>query len=250
MSAPKDKALSTHSDPAGAENLGGVFRLESFSGENASPGAGAPGGPAVRFGGSATSPKRGGMYVVLLALVVVGGGVLYGMRLVGLGPLKQLADAQVNVDYNLNDAGASKTAEHQKVLAELNANQVAVQVPLEKVQRNPFRMASALSKPADDIQPDDGSAKAADKQRQSASARKLAIRTAFDGLKLNSVIAGSVPIARINGETIRVGDSVAEYFIVVSITGRGVELEADGQPFTLSIDADDRNAIRPRKPAK
>ena len=56
--------------------------------------------------------------------------------------------------------------------------------------------------------------------------------------------SASSTVARISGEAVRVGDTVAEYFTVTAIHGRTVELTADGMPFTLDMQDDALNAIK------
>jgi hypothetical protein len=250
MSAAKDKAITPAQDPAAStEGLGGVFRLENFSPPQDGAPSGGPGASAsgVRFSGKGSAGGRLSKHFVLLGLVVFGGAVLYGMRLIGIGPLKGLADGQVTVDYNLSDAGASKTSEHTKMLGELNANHIAGQVPVDHVQRNPFRMAQGLVKTVEAATIDDGSAKSADRVRREAELRRGKVESQLANLKVNSVLAGSNPVARIGGETVRVGDTVAEIFIVKAIHGRGVELVCDGREYSLSIDDDSKNDAKPRR---
>ncbi|MFN7430836.1 MAG: hypothetical protein ACK5TP_09670, partial [bacterium] len=51
----------------------------------------------------------------------------------------------------------------------------------------------------------------------------------------NSVMAGGRPVARINGRLVRVGDKLDEVFRVAAITGRGVQIQADGHVFILEL---------------
>ena len=55
------------------------------------------------------------------------------------------------------------------------------------------------------------------------------------------MIGGSNPVARISGQAVRVGDTVAEVFTVKAIHGRAVDLDYEGETFTLSLDDEDAN---------
>lgn len=48
-------------------------------------------------------------------------------------------------------------------------------------------------------------------------------------------MAGGRPVARINGRLVRVGDKLDEVFRVAAITGRGVQIQADGHVFILEL---------------
>jgi hypothetical protein len=70
-----------------------------------------------------------------------------------------------------------------------------------------------------------------------AAARKTALLNEAGKLVLHSVMGGKRPLARIDDETVTVGDTVAEYFTVTEISGRSVTITADGESFTLTMQA-------------
>lgn len=185
-------------------------------------GTGADGAGASRFGS--------GM-LVLLGVVVVAGGTLLLMRKYGQGPGVSIAD--VKIDYPLGQAPAG--ADHKKVLADLQAADETIQIPLGAVRPNPFEMVG-------EADPDEPRAVAGesdeDRMRREAEARRTKISAAFGKLELHTVLSGAVPVARISGQTVRVGDAVGEFFTVAAINNRSVDLRAgDGQLFTLTIGA-------------
>ena len=62
------------------------------------------------------------------------------------------------------------------------------------------------------------------------------IQQTIDGLKIQSIMGGRVPLAKISNETYTVGDIVAELFKIVAIEGRTVTLvTADGEEFQLTL---------------
>jgi hypothetical protein len=224
-------------DAAAADKAPGVFRLDTMA-------------PGVDNAQQAmTAPKKTRVSVqamTLAALLALGGGLIYAMRLLGIGPMTTLAKTSVP-DYDLGHASAA--ADHKKIIEDLKADHAASQVPLEQVQKNPFRMSDLVQAPAPTgPNADELATKAgAERARLAAEGRRRKVETALAGLKLNGVLGGSKPVARISGEAVRVGDTVADLFTVRAIHGRSVELVCDDQTFTLQMDDEDANSLRPKK---
>ena len=100
---------------------------------------------------------------------------------------------------------------------------------------------------------------AAERARHDAELRRGKVQTALAQLKINGIIGGSNPVARISGEAVRVGDTIGDppLFRVKSIQGRSVELEladttlGETSPvFELSMDDDVSNTNGPAKKKK
>jgi len=173
------------------------------------------------------------------------------MRYLAGGPRSGLA-AGIKIDYDVEKAKGNAN-DHKKVLAELATTQAA-QVPPEQVQRNPFMMAGSLEAfevggptPGDlDQSKSEKAARAeAEKAQKAAEERRRTIETAFNELDLHSVMGGQTPVARISGQTIRVGDTIGNYFKVQAIQGRTVTLQADGETFTLGMAAGPATPVKP-----
>jgi len=201
------------------------------------PGDGGPedGGSAlIGVGADLPTGQSGGSRVsngtmILLLTVLVASGVLYIMRQFGLGSGLVLVD--VKIDYPIDGPKASEIDEHRRVIAALRDNAHAVQVPLEEAKKNPFQL---------NLEQEDAAPAAPDRPTLSDEERRRRqraelIKTALEDLELNSVIAGSVPIARISGENVRVGDYVKDLFQVKAILGRSVILAVDGETYTLTM---------------
>lgn len=168
--------------------------------------------------------------LVLGVLVVLAGGALYAMRRLGMGPIGAIAE--VNIDYNY-DKTKGDSADHEKLLADLSASQIEHQVPADQVQKNPFRMPA--------LHPDVPVETKVEPNKPTPEeiarlARQKEIADILKTLQVHSVLTGSIPVARIGDENVGVGDTLAKYFTVVSIGGREVEIQADGQLYTLSLD--------------
>lgn len=217
-------------DPAKSDKpAGGVFRLETAGVEGGAP---------------AAVKRRVSLPAIMFGCLVLGGaGLLYAMRLVGIGPLNSVAGLTKLNDYELARPG-SMSEDHRRVLAQLSSATAApAQVPVDQVQKNPFELSALLGpEPSKPDTSDNGAKASADRLRRDAEARKRRTETAFKELKLNGVLGGSRPVARISGEAVRVGDTVADIFTVAAIHGRGVDLTADGKTYTLAMDDDKQNA--------
>lgn len=181
-------------------------------------------------GGSGERSGLGSGMIVLLGVIVVAGGTLFMMRRHGQGPGLSMAD--VKIDYPIDQMPGSDD-DHKRVLADLQTIDGTVQIPLGEVRQNPFEMVG------EEIEPDDGPRPGeteAERRRREAEARRAKIADAFSKLQLQTVLSGMTPVARISGQTVRVGDTVGGQFTVVAIHNRSVDLLApDDQTYTLTI---------------
>ncbi|MEM8834397.1 MAG: hypothetical protein AAGD00_01125 [Planctomycetota bacterium] len=171
---------------------------------------------------------------LIIVIIAVAGGALFGMRKMGLGA--DLAIADVTIDYPFDEQKQSKSVEdHQKLLTDLRNSGQVVQVPLNSVQMNPFewRGGSEMveAQAVEPIEDEDPTARAERLRQQ----RLQDLRRRVASLKLAGVMGGRVPMARINGELAQVGDTIDDDFVVAAIEGRRVTLEAMGERFELNI---------------
>lgn len=173
--------------------------------------------------------------MVAAFVIVAAVGSLFAMRQLGLGPALSLAD--VAVEYTPEETAKAGIASG-KVLADLERSRRAVQVPQENITKDPFELnADKGVDTSPKIDADLAMRAEMERQRAAREARAKEITSALGGLSLQSVMLGSKPVARINGEIYRVGMTIAEYFIITGIEGREVTLFADDQTYTLSIDS-------------
>lgn len=168
--------------------------------------------------------------LILLLTVVVAAGVLTIMRRFSMGTGLALLD--MTIDYPIDAPRTTDIDESHRVIAQLRDSALAVQVPLEEVKKNPFEFS--LDEPSDALRPAP-STRTVSQAELDRQRRALRIKSTFDSLTLNSVVAGAVPIARVSGENVRVGDTIQGLFVVQSIHGRTVELTADGEVYTLTM---------------
>lgn len=199
-------------------------------------GVGGLGADLVGAGGAGPrKPRIHSGVLVLMLVLTIAGGLLLGMRKLALGG--RLKFVEIKIDYPLETVGKSRArdAAHTRVLDDLSTGGSVVQIPLSKLTRNPFE----LETPADVTKPLlDSSLSEAQRLSAQQEARLREIEMTFAALELNSVITGAVPVARISGQAVRVGDTIADLFTVVAIHGRSVDLAAKDAPnrtFTLDL---------------
>lgn len=184
------------------------------------------------FGVAAKRRAPVNMHTVLVGVVVViAGCAIYGMRRIGLGNLRATGAIVQTVD--LADVPRADNR-HIAVIAALNRSRSENQVELGMVKMNPFMLGSSEQ---EDEKPDSPSQDEAEKDRLAGevAARKQQLGARAQKFTLNSVVAGGRPVARINGRLVRVGDKIDEVFRVAAITGRGVQIQADGHVFILEL---------------
>lgn len=231
----------------GDDSFGGnpLMAMQPANQGVATPGADAAGGEGLAAGiagavASAPRPRiHSGMLVILLVLTIAG-GLLFAMRRLALGG--KLKFVEIKIDYPLETVGKGRTrdAKHTQVLADLSNSGSVVQVPLSNLTRNPFELETptAVSAPIADPTQEE-----AFRLRAAQEAKMREIEMTFAALELNSVITGAVPVARISGQAVRVGDTIADLFTVIAIHGRSVDLAAKDAPSrTFSLDLSEPGA--------
>ncbi|VAX41546.1 hypothetical protein MNBD_PLANCTO03-1784, partial [hydrothermal vent metagenome] len=163
-------------------------------------------------------------------------GAIFAMRQFGMGPAISLAE--MDIDYK--PAAISSGTTPKKILAELDRSRRAVQVPADLITQDPFELdnaQAAVTEPT--VDPDLARRAEEERLRLAREARQQELDETLDTITLQSVMGGSVPIARIDGKVYKVGMTVCEMFTITQIEGRDVTLAADGHTFVISMDNDD-----------
>lgn len=136
------------------------------------------------------------------------------------------------IDYDAKRV--SLDAQQQaKILRELAASAHMPKAALDHLEKNPFQLEGAA--PATAAVVDDGSAADERRRAELAKQREEQIQTTLGSLELNGVMGGPVPLARVSGRTVKVGDTIEDIFIVAQVHDRAVDLLADGKIYTLSM---------------
>lgn len=204
------------------------------------PGAGGEPVDAEGLLGLDAAPKKSIPFstILIAAVVLVAGGMLYGMRQIGLGPRVTLAKDLPSV--KLPDSRASRV-DHQRLLEDLNSARTTQQVPSGQVKKNPFQLLGMALIPATAYTGEEESLRAIREQRERTAKEKAeyakSVADEVKKLELNAVLGGSQPVARINGSLYRLGDKVGKFHTLKAINSlkRSVDLECDGQIVTLTI---------------
>lgn len=188
----------------------------------------AGGGGAQTLGdlGSSSKPaRRISMQTLVLALVLVASGAsLYMMRKQGMqGGLKF---NKVTVAPEIEKVSAATSAAEVRILADLARSSMPATSDAERLQKNPFLLDTPAAAPT---------AAAVPVAQKLNDDRQAMIREKLAGVRLNGVMQGPVPLARINERLMRVGDLVEDIFLVAQIHDRSVDLIADGQTFTINM---------------
>lgn len=181
----------------------------------------------------AAAPIIRGVAVLGLLLAIAGTG-LFTMRSMGKKGLVEDPDVKIDVGAISEASDSVVTTDHVELLEDLRGAGEFAQVSLDNVQMNPFTMRivnenQPVSVPLSRQETEE------ERLAREKAARLAEAQREFDKLKLNSVMAGSVPLAQISGKLVRIGDLVNERFKVNNISGRSVELVAEGQTFVLVI---------------
>jgi len=167
-------------------------------------------------------PRVSVQNIIIVIVLVVSAASLYLMRKQGMNSGMHF-DRVVKIDADLDKVKpVAHTAAQIKLLEELAHLQDRHISVTEKIQKNPFRLDAGTTPDGTPIP-----APILD--------NTPAITAALAGLTLNGIMQGPVPLARINGATVRVGDIIDQWFVVSHIHDRAVDLVAEGKTYTLSM---------------
>ncbi|MCR9075310.1 MAG: hypothetical protein NXI07_04655 [bacterium] len=197
--------------------------------------------PESAISSSASESKVSVHMVVALAVVAIGGGVIYAMRYIGM---KAGLDEEIaQIDYTSQSENTEFSKRFGQVMGQLDESTIAVQLSEhESFVDAPFARPSAMGKSDPVIKADPGMSEeerlALQRQRELELERQRrhdAVVSEAMSFHLQGVVGGSRPAARVSGQPVSVGSKVGEYFKVTKITGRSVVIEADGMRFELAM---------------
>ncbi len=185
------------------------------------------------------TPKRGPRRIVVAGLVLVGAAAgIFAMRAIGMGPGAALAG--LVLDFKPGASGSTEVS--PRLLADLERSKRAVQVPAEVIDKDPFRLRTDAGTPLMTDDPEAVAraeaarqAKLLEEQRLERERRQRELQTAFGRFELQGIMGGTMPIARISGKLVRVGDMLEGGFKVTQIEGRRVVLVAEDTEFVLEF---------------
>jgi hypothetical protein len=176
---------------------------------------------------------------LVFALVVgVSGAMLFTMRQMGMRSAIAFEGHQFGEE--IRDDSAQR-ARYQKIMADLTSVQDPLDIALVDFGKSPFSVrnppkAQQIAQAQPQIVPTAPATSPEELEARRLQAEKAALLAEVSKLTVHSVMGGRKPIARINDETVRIGDMVAEKFVVVGIEGRSVTLKAGPESFTITME--------------
>lgn len=200
--------------------------------------------PESAIASSESESKVSVHMVVALAVVAVGAGVIYAMRYIGMQA--GLNEEIAQIDYTSQAGNTEFNSRFGQVITELDESTIAVQLSdHESFIDAPFSRPSAIGSTPEPIKIDPGMSEAErlelQRQRQLEMERQQRYDSVYSeamSFRLQGVVGGSRPAARVSGQPVSVGSKLGEYFKVIEITGRSVVIEADGMRFELAMGED------------
>jgi len=173
--------------------------------------------------------------IVMLVVLSVSAGAIYGMRTLGMK-----AGIAMGIDpIEYSAPTQDRRQGYDRIMNDLARIQNPLDVTLGEFGKSPFMMQTTsvqvlvdpVAGPA--LTPEEIAAK---EVRRKAEERQIELETKLTQVQLQSVMGGRRPLARVNGETYRVGDSINDVFIIKRIEHRSIILTADGTEFTLTLE--------------
>ena len=209
---------------------------------------GAPQGQPIAMG----KPKNrlSGQIACMIIIVAVSAATIFFMRQYGVKA--GINFDTVTVEYQQPDESRART--YERIMNDLSRIQKPMEVALGEFGSSPFM----LDKPVTRVNPADPNSAsktpeqiAAESEQRRLEQEREDMMLTLRNLKLQGVMGGHVPLARISDNTYRVGDVIFKTFTITKIEGRQVTVEARGEEFVLSMeDADDGPKVSPMRTAK
>lgn len=189
-----------------------------------------------------------GQGAILIAVVVlVAGGVLYGMRL-AQGELTTGVNRQVEARVEATLARLTQPQAMQAddplaqdnlrelfedtdaIVAMFATDRTASQVPINYVQKNPFTLHTPVAKV------EEATERKGPSEEELRAQRRVQLEGEIQNMRLQSVMGGRTPIAIINNEFLREGQEFGSFTVKqISAERLTVILEHQGERFTLSM---------------
>lgn len=198
---------------------------------------GAPAGEAAPETLPAAPRKRISPQTLILALVLVASvAAIWTMRKQGMAAGVGFTEIKA-INYEPEKLKPEDITKRQQVMAELARSAVGAALDEQPLLKNPFRMALAAPNPVGT--PDAPVARREDE-----------IRAALAQLTVTSIMQGTVPLARINGKTVKVSDMIDGLFMVTEIGDRSVSLAAEGKIYTVPLSDTPGRRSMPTPPSR
>lgn len=177
--------------------------------------------------------KLSSWQLMIGSVVLMSAGAIYGMRMYGMNKGIDFTGTELSVPKIGSDADR---ASFEVVLARLDRSDQPVQVPIDRIGKDPFSLGELAGTRPAVARNDD-----ADRRRQMEEAerrfeqRKREIEGALTRVSIQSLMGGRNPVASINGKLVSKGDTVEDILTVQRITSTSVIFEVDGLLFEIGV---------------
>ncbi len=220
-------------DTGSSEQAGMPLGVDELSSES--------GFSSTEFAGS--TKRHAGGALLLTAVVVVAIAGLFSMRTLtrASASIEAPTDVEKSIESFLNmiqsnqaDDGGFHTGENETVLDILSASYTQRQVALTNVQRNPFIIIETNVDSNQDVRPEP-----ADPIEAKRHALNQRIEAASQRMVLRSVLMGSDPLANIDNQVLRIGDSITVSdvtFTVKDISSASAKLAVVDKALDVHVD--------------
>lgn len=195
--------------------------------------------PESAIASSAPDSKFNTQLLVAVGVIAVGAGVIYAMRYIGMRA--GLDEKAVSLEYTSEANSTDFKQRFSTVMEHLDESTIAVQLADQgSFAESPFSRPSAM--PVETVRATPGMSEeerlALQRERDAEIERQrrhdLVLQVAMH-FRLQGIVDGSNPAARISGQAVRAGMKLGDFFTVEQITGRSVIIEADGMRFELAL---------------
>ena len=198
--------------------------------------------PVSAISSSASTSKINVQVLIAVCVLAIGGGAIYAMRYIGM---QAGLDEQVHtIDYTSETSTSDFSRRYNSVMRALEKSKTSVQLadessfaPVPFMRPSPVKEHAVPVKPGMSEEERLALQRKRDHERAIKERRDRVINEAMR-FKLQGIIGGSRPAARVSGQPVRAGMKLGEYFTVEKITGRSVIIEADGIRFELTMGHD------------
>ena len=177
--------------------------------------------------------KLSSWQLMIGSVVLMSAGAIYGMRMYGMNKGIDFTGTELEVPRVGSDADR---ASFEVVLARLDRSDRPVQVPIDRIGKDPFSLgAFAGNRPTATRDEDAERRRQMEEAERRFEQRKREIEGALTRVNIQSLMGGRNPVASINGELVSKGDLVEDILTVQRITNTSVIFEVDGVLFEIGV---------------
>lgn len=179
-------------------------------------------------------PKLSVYQMMIGAVVVLSAGSIYGMRAYGMNKGIDFAATEIVVPEG---GTAADRESFEVVLARLDRSDRPVQVPIDRIGKDPFSLGEFAAKRVnnDDNAEELARKRAAEEAQRLFEQRQREIEEALGKVFIQSLMGGRSPVASINGELYSAGEMFEDVLKIHRINPSSVTFEVDGELYEIGV---------------